>query len=64
MAVLAAWNADPRPRSAEDEGLLLVGRNVVAAALARTASIGAHFRSDDAAPAVASVPARQEALAC
>ena len=61
--VLAAWSADAQPRSVEDAGLLLLARHVVAAALARTGSIGAHFRSDEAAPAVASTPA-QEALAC
>lgn len=68
--VLAAWNDDPRPRDAEDDALLLLARHVVAAALARTGSIGAHFRSDAAAPSprdaadAASVPAAQEALAC
>jgi L-aspartate oxidase len=61
--VLAAWAADAQPHSVEDAGLLLLARHVVAAALARTVSIGAHFRSDEAAPAVASIPA-QEALAC
>ena len=61
--VLAAWAADPRPRSVEDAGLLLVAQHVVAAALARTGSIGAHFRADEAGPAVTSLPA-QEALAC
>jgi L-aspartate oxidase len=61
--VLAAWAADAQPHSVEDAGLLLLARHVVAAALARTVSIGAHFRSDKAAPAVASIPA-QEALAC
>ncbi|SIR44528.1 L-aspartate oxidase [Microbacterium sp. RURRCA19A] len=60
--VLAAWAADPRPRSIEDAGLLLVAQHVVAAALARTDSVGAHFRSDES-PAVASLPA-PEALAC
>lgn len=61
--VLAAWAADPRPRNAEDAGLLLVAQHVVAAALARTGSVGAHFRTDEAGPAVTSLPA-QEALAC
>lgn len=69
-AVLAAWRADPAPRTAEDDDLLLLATHVVAAALARTASVGAHFRTDDApSPALdpadaASVPAPQEALAC
>ncbi|MFS0794272.1 L-aspartate oxidase [Microbacterium sp. 1P10AE] len=63
-AVLAAWNTEPRPRSTEDDGLLLLARHVVAAALARTASIGAHFRSDEDAAAAASAPVPQEALAC
>jgi len=70
--ILAAWSADPTPRSVEDENLLLVASHVVAAARARTGSVGAHFRADatsvdaaDAAPAVAaSVPQPQEALAC
>ncbi|MCT2086849.1 L-aspartate oxidase [Microbacterium enclense] len=61
--VLAAWAADAHRRSVEDAGLLLLAQHVVAAALARTDSIGAHFRSDGAAPAVASLPAT-EALAC
>jgi len=60
--VLAAWAADPRPRPVEDAALLLVAQHVVAASLARTDSVGAHFRSDDS-PAVASLPA-PEALAC
>lgn len=51
-AVLASWRAEPRrPRTRaefEDENLLLVAAQVVDAALARTASIGAHFRNDDA----------------
>ncbi|WP_036327256.1 FAD-binding protein, partial [Microbacterium sp. B19] len=61
--VLAAWAADAQPRSVEDAGLLLLARHVVAAALARTGSIGAHYRSDEAGAAVASIPA-EEALAC
>ncbi|MGP3536181.1 L-aspartate oxidase [Microbacterium sp. RD1] len=50
--VLAGWSADlPAPRTLrehEDANLLLVARAVVAAALARTLSVGAHFRSDEA----------------
>jgi len=57
-AVLAAWTADPSPRSIEDVNLLLVARHVVSAARARTRSVGAHFRSDapDAASAALSLP--------
>jgi L-aspartate oxidase len=51
-SVIAAWRAQPRDRSTvhglEDDNLLLVAEHVVTAALARTASVGAHFRSDDA----------------
>lgn len=60
--ILAAWAASPAPRSVEDANLLLVARHVVAAARSRAGSVGAHFRAD--APAVASVPPVQEALAC
>lgn len=49
-SVLAAWASTPRTPVAEhdyeDENLLLVARHLVAAALARTESVGAHFRSD------------------
>lgn len=64
--ILAAWSADTRPRGTEDDALLLLARHVVAAALARTVSVGAHFRSDEASssPTAVSVPATQEALAC
>ncbi|WZH35964.1 MAG: L-aspartate oxidase [Microbacterium enclense] len=75
--VLAAWSDDRSPRSIEDANLLLVASHVVAAAHARTGSIGAHYRSDApdaAAPAPrfdvvaadtpTSVPAPQEVLAC
>jgi L-aspartate oxidase len=44
--ILAAWTADASARSIEDANLLLVARHVVAAARARTASVGAHYRSD------------------
>ncbi|MFT3799544.1 L-aspartate oxidase [Microbacterium sp.] len=51
-SVLAAWRARHRTpvteAEFEDENLLLVGSELVAAALARTASVGAHFRRDDA----------------
>lgn len=50
--VIAVWRGQQRtPLSEhdfEDENLLLVAAWVVAAAQARTASVGAHFRSDDA----------------
>uniref|UniRef100_UPI00373611BB hypothetical protein n=1 Tax=Microbacterium sp. TaxID=51671 RepID=UPI00373611BB len=49
----SAWRATPRdPRtetSLEDENLLIVGAHLVAAALARTTSVGAHLRRDAAA---------------
>ena len=38
-------------RTAEDRNLLDLARLTVAAAIARTESIGAHFRSDDPATA-------------
>jgi L-aspartate oxidase len=52
-AVIAAWRAQQRTPATEhdyeDENLLLVGAHLVAAARARRASVGAHFRSDDGA---------------
>lgn len=55
-AVLAAWRAESRsPRTEheyEDENLLLVAEHVAAAARARTASAGAHFRRDTQLAAV------------
>ncbi|GAA1958765.1 L-aspartate oxidase [Microbacterium deminutum] len=57
--MLAAWNEIPRtPRTEtefEDENLLLVATRLVDAALRRTHSVGAHFRSDD--PGVSSTDA-------
>ncbi|MCR2801295.1 L-aspartate oxidase [Microbacterium sp. zg-Y818] len=54
-SVLAGWRADARePRTAaehEDANLLLVAEHLVAAAHARTASVGAHHRRD-AVPAL------------
>ena len=52
-ARLAGWRApDVRDRrTAEDRNLLDLARLTVAAAIARTESIGAHFRSDDPATA-------------
>lgn len=50
-SVISAWRAQSRtPRTEaefEDENLLLVAERLVAAARARHASIGAHFRRDD-----------------
>ncbi|MET2009940.1 L-aspartate oxidase [Microbacterium chocolatum] len=53
--LIAAWRVQPRtPRREkeyEDENLLLVAAHLVAAARARTVSVGAHYRSDgDARP--------------
>ena len=48
--VIADWRAQARSpqteREYEDENLLLVAEQVVAAARARTVSAGAHFRRD------------------
>ena len=53
-SVLAAWRAHQRtPRTEaefEDENLLLVAEQLVAAALRRRESVGAHFRRDDPRP--------------
>ncbi|PZU49816.1 MAG: L-aspartate oxidase [Microbacterium sp.] len=52
-SVLASWRASATPPRTElefeDRNLLLVGEHLVAAALARTESVGAHFRRDAAA---------------
>ncbi|MEZ3159697.1 L-aspartate oxidase [Microbacterium sp. BWT-B31] len=52
-SVIATWRAQPRDarteHDLENENLLLVADRLVAAALARRASVGAHFRSDDPA---------------
>ena len=52
-ARLAGWRAPEvrDRRTAEDRNLLDLARLTVAAAIARTESVGAHFRSDD--PAIA-----------
>ncbi|MFJ6652012.1 L-aspartate oxidase [Microbacterium sp. NPDC091313] len=66
---LATWQADPPTRGTvraeEDANLLLVAHAVVAAALARTKSVGAHFRAD-AEPAGVAAPAARtaEVIAC
>lgn len=65
--VLAAWASAATPPSLEDAGLLVLARHIVAAALARTDSIGAHFRADAGTVSRADAPsalAAQEALAC
>ena len=63
-ARLDAWHA-PEPvdrRTAEDRNLLDLARLTVAAALARTSSVGAHFRTDDPTTAAsAPAPALEEA---
>ncbi|MBF4560535.1 L-aspartate oxidase [Microbacterium sp. VKM Ac-2870] len=55
--VLAAWRRAPRHAAdearLEDENLLLVAQALVDAAIARTASIGAHTRRDEAAATAA-----------
>ncbi|MEV7875997.1 L-aspartate oxidase [Microbacterium sp. NPDC089188] len=61
-ATLAAWRAAGLLPSVEDDNLLLVATHVVDAARARTASVGAHHRSDAAEPASLSAP--PEVLAC
>lgn len=61
--VLAAWSAESAPRSIEDENLLLVATHVVAAARARTVSVGAHFRSDAPDAATSTVLTRAGAPA-
>lgn len=51
-ALIAAWRAQPgtprREKEYEDENLLLVAAHLVAAAQARTLSVGAHYRRDTA----------------
>jgi len=77
-SVLSSWHSQARdPRTEhdlEDENLLQVAQLLVAAALARRESVGAHLRSDapahrwsSAPPAPATVPAAEpekEAVAC
>lgn len=68
-SVIAAWRAQTRSHDTEaaleNENLLLVAEHLVAAALARTDSVGAHFRRDafatpemspSSAPFVADIP--------
>jgi L-aspartate oxidase len=77
-SVLDAWGAQTRtPRTEhehENENLLLVAQQLVAAALERRESVGAHYRSDvltaPAGPALAGAagthpaPRTPEAVAC
>ncbi|MFT4282118.1 L-aspartate oxidase [Microbacterium sp.] len=60
-AVIDRWErALPAPqafREHEDANLLLVAREIVTAARARTRSVGAHFRSDDTEPSPHAMPA-------
>jgi L-aspartate oxidase len=66
--ILAAWHEAGLPTAtvagAEDADLVLVARAVVAAALARTASVGAHYRADTDAAASAPAATIAEAVAC
>jgi L-aspartate oxidase len=56
-SVIAAWRGQQRTpvteAEYEDENLLIVAERLVTAALARSGSVGAHFRRDDAAGAPA-----------
>ncbi len=65
-SVIAEWRRDHRSpvteSEFEDENLLLVGEQLVAAALRREHSVGAHFRSDEPA-ATAREDARQAGAA-
>ena len=67
-STLAAWAAQPRqPRSErelEDENLLLVATALVDAALARTDSLGAHWRSDQPRPGATPASRTLENAAC
>ncbi|MET4638179.1 L-aspartate oxidase [Mycetocola sp. 2940] len=67
-AILDAWSTAPLPtdsiRSLEDRNLLVLGRELVLAALARTESVGAHARSDSPAGVPATAKFREVAPAC
>jgi L-aspartate oxidase len=64
-SVIATWRAAQRSAVSEhdfeDENLLLVAERLVADALARRESVGAHFRSDD--PAAGESARNREAIA-
>ncbi|WP_279366660.1 L-aspartate oxidase [Microbacterium testaceum] len=55
--ILAAWRTAGAALGVEDANLLLVASHVVDAALRRTASVGAHFRSDAEIGSVAAAAA-------
>jgi L-aspartate oxidase len=61
-SVIAVWRAQQRTpvteHDYEDENLLLVAERLVAAALGRTESVGAHFRADAPASATPEKPSR------
>lgn len=63
-SVIATWRAQPRTVAAEseyeDENLLLVAEALVAAALARKVSVGAHYRRDVPEHVGANVAPQQE----
>lgn len=67
-STLAAWTTRPREprteRELEDENLLLVATALVGAALARTNSLGAHWRSDQPRFAADPAPRALETAAC
>jgi L-aspartate oxidase len=68
VRLLDAWSAVTLPdasiRQLEERNLLALGRELVLAALSRTASVGAHARSDSTAPASAGAPSREVVAAC
>lgn len=67
-AVIARWRSESRvPRTEfefENENLLLVAEKVVAAARARTESVGAHYRRDTAPQTIGAARERAGAVAC
>ncbi|HET6301923.1 L-aspartate oxidase [Microbacterium sp.] len=69
-SVLSSWKDQPRDvrteHDLEDENLLQVAASLVAAALARRESVGAHFRSDDPAwtAVTSTAEPEKEAVAC
>ncbi|MFE7844473.1 L-aspartate oxidase [Microbacterium sp. NPDC057407] len=67
-ATIARWRSQSRaPRTEfelENENLLLVAAHVVAAARARTESVGAHFRGDTGRSAAGTVDRRAQVVAC
>ncbi|MFF1880900.1 L-aspartate oxidase [Pseudarthrobacter sp. NPDC058196] len=59
--VRPAGSSSPDPAGHEDRNLLLAARLLVAAALDRTESLGAHYRSDEAAEPENTCPPRPKA---